>query len=185
MYFWQAHTVLEMNYTEQQLTAAITSGLRPVLAGGECSIPSSLSSLIERCWNNDPTLRPSFTEIVKELNEICSDQNTESKRDIKRMGNGPKEISLDLSTHVDSAVAIWPKQVGSNREEATLVLGPSWLKSLNVMSTYTPTLSSGFFAARGGRDTMEDTCFLLPQLGGASHVSLFGVFDGHRGNIVI
>ena len=47
---WQAHTVLEMNYTEQQLTAAVVSeGLRPVLAGNEPGAPQRIVSLIERC----------------------------------------------------------------------------------------------------------------------------------------
>lgn len=178
----QAHTVLEMNYTEQQLTAAITSGLRPVLAGPECGIPSTLSSLIERCWNDDPTLRPSFTEVISELQEICSNGNMGSNRNIKReLDSHSHEPSLNLGSQIYSVDPYWPKQTTSHEEKVSSLLGPSWLKFSNGERGYTPTLSSGFFATCGGRDTMEDTCFLLPELGGASQVHLFGVLDGHRG----
>ncbi|XP_028070718.1 protein kinase and PP2C-like domain-containing protein, partial [Camellia sinensis] len=51
----QAHTVLEMNYTEQQLTAAVVSeGLRPALAGHCSSAPTGFPSLIQRCWDANP-----------------------------------------------------------------------------------------------------------------------------------
>jgi hypothetical protein len=47
--------VLEMNYIEQQLTAAVVSGgLRLVLTGPELGAPSSLLPLIQRCWDACP-----------------------------------------------------------------------------------------------------------------------------------
>ncbi|XP_027155878.1 protein kinase and PP2C-like domain-containing protein isoform X3 [Coffea eugenioides] len=53
----QAHTVLEMNYTEQKLTAAVVSeGLRPVLASSKLGASASVLSLIERCWDADPEI---------------------------------------------------------------------------------------------------------------------------------
>ncbi|KAK4581171.1 hypothetical protein RGQ29_024734 [Quercus rubra] len=73
----QAHTVLEMNYTEQQLTAAVVSDrLRPVLAGPELGAPSSLLSLIQRCWDANPQNRPSFDDIVGELDSILEHRKT-------------------------------------------------------------------------------------------------------------
>jgi len=67
----QAHTVLEMTYTEQQLTAAVVSqGLRPALALPKSGVPSVLLSLIQRCWDSDPEKRPSFENIIDELNII-------------------------------------------------------------------------------------------------------------------
>ncbi|CAD6238358.1 unnamed protein product [Miscanthus lutarioriparius] len=67
----QAHTVLEMTCTEQQLTAAIVSqGLRPALALPESGAPPTLLSLIQRCWDPDPEKRPSFEDIIDELNTV-------------------------------------------------------------------------------------------------------------------
>ncbi|KAK1392150.1 hypothetical protein POM88_011206 [Heracleum sosnowskyi] len=67
----EAHTVLEMNYTEQQLTAAVASeGLRHVLAGHESGVPQRILSMIERCWDTNPQNRPSFDEIVIVLDSI-------------------------------------------------------------------------------------------------------------------
>ncbi|THG18851.1 hypothetical protein TEA_005630 [Camellia sinensis var. sinensis] len=67
----QAHTVLEMNYTEQQLTAAVVSeGLRPALAGHSSSAPTGFPSLIQRCWDANPQNRPSFDDIILELDPI-------------------------------------------------------------------------------------------------------------------
>ena len=60
-----------MSYTEQQLTAAVVSeGLRPVLARPDSGALSSLLSLIQSCWHRIPLERPSFDDIVKELNII-------------------------------------------------------------------------------------------------------------------
>ena len=174
----QAHTVLEMNYTEQQLTASITSGLRPVLAGPECGIPSRLSALIERCWNNDPYLRPYFTEVMSELQEIFSTLPIEDKRNIKTDSEALPE-SLNLTTF--SYNTVLPENAIYEKKEIPSTLGQNWLKSSNDGTKYAPTLAWGSFATRGGRDTMEDSCFLLPQLGGSTQVHLFGILDGHRG----
>ncbi|TVU02692.1 hypothetical protein EJB05_51793, partial [Eragrostis curvula] len=67
----QAHTVLEMTYTEQQLTAAVVSqGLRPALAFPESGARPNLLTLIQRCWDPHPEQRPSFEDIIEELNII-------------------------------------------------------------------------------------------------------------------
>ncbi|KAL0359658.1 UNVERIFIED_CONTAM: protein kinase and PP2C-like domain-containing protein [Sesamum angustifolium] len=77
----QAHTVLEMNYTEQRLTAAVVSeGLRPVLAGPESGVPTGLLSLIHRCWDADPQNRPSLSDIVSELNVMLEYAETAGAR---------------------------------------------------------------------------------------------------------
>ncbi|KAI5064100.1 hypothetical protein GOP47_0020770 [Adiantum capillus-veneris] len=177
----QAHTVLEMNYTEQQLTVAITSGLRPVLADAQWGIPSSLSSLIERCWNDDPKLRPSFHDILEELHRICTDLNMGRIRDVKKVTHDSNTVSANLGVQLQNDDSHWPRKAGPNTKDSVLSWGPSWCKRSVDKTACTPTISSGFFAARGGRDTMEDSCFLLPQVGGATNISLFGVLDGHRG----
>ncbi|THF94781.1 hypothetical protein TEA_007169 [Camellia sinensis var. sinensis] len=66
-----AHAVLEMNCTEQQLIAAVVSeGLRPALAGHSSSAPTGFPSLIQRCWDANPQNRPSFDDIILELDPI-------------------------------------------------------------------------------------------------------------------
>ncbi|CAH1412528.1 unnamed protein product [Lactuca virosa] len=63
-----AHTVLEMNYTDKQLTAAVVSkGLRPGLAGTESCAPPRLLSLVQRCWDADMHNRSSFDDIISTL----------------------------------------------------------------------------------------------------------------------
>ncbi|CAK9176643.1 unnamed protein product, partial [Ilex paraguariensis] len=72
----QAHTVLEMNYTAQQLTAAVVSeGLRPILADLELGAPASLLPLIQRCWDGNPLKRPSFDDIMVALDSILETRN--------------------------------------------------------------------------------------------------------------
>ena len=177
----QAHTVLEMNYTEQQLTASITSGLRPVLASSECGIPSRLTTLIEKCWNNDPHLRPCFTEVIEELQEMFSISTIETQRNIKI----DSDVGLgNLRVTTFSYNKVFPENATHEKKEIPFTLGQTWLKPSNDGTTYAPAFSWGSFATRGGRDTMEDSCFLLPQLGGSSHIHLFGILDGHRGQIL-
>ncbi|KAL7593104.1 hypothetical protein Lser_V15G35474 [Lactuca serriola] len=60
--------MLEMNYTDKQLTAAIVSKrLRPGLAGTESGAPPRLLSLVQRCWDADMHNRPSFDDIISKL----------------------------------------------------------------------------------------------------------------------
>jgi hypothetical protein len=175
----QAHTVLEMNYTEQQLTASITSGLRPVLANSECGIPSRLSTLIEKCWSNNPHSRPHFTEVIEELQEIFSTSIVEAKRNIKIDSNVVPESLHGTTFHYNKD---FHENAIPETKETPFTLGQAWLKPSNYSTTYVPTFSWGSFATRGGRDTMEDHCFLLPNLGGSNQVHLFGILDGHRGS---
>ncbi|KAK1401861.1 hypothetical protein POM88_001466 [Heracleum sosnowskyi] len=92
-----AHTVLEMNYTEQQLTAAVASeGLRPVLAGHESGVPQRILSMIERCWDTNPHNRPSFDEIVIVLDSILGK-------------NGSKVLEEEKIPPVISLISLAPK----------------------------------------------------------------------------
>ncbi|CAL5321151.1 unnamed protein product [Camellia sinensis] len=55
----------------KQLTAAVVSeGLRPALAGHSSSAPTGFPSLIQRCWDANPQNRPSFDDIILELDPI-------------------------------------------------------------------------------------------------------------------
>jgi hypothetical protein len=47
-------------------------GLRPTLAG---DMPDQMRELAVRCWENNPMLRPSFTEIVEFIERIIAKNN--------------------------------------------------------------------------------------------------------------
>lgn len=54
-------------YTPIQIVRALDSGKRPVLPDGDNKL---FCDLIERCWNQDHTKRPEFSEIVNILEEM-------------------------------------------------------------------------------------------------------------------
>ncbi|XP_058101226.1 protein kinase and PP2C-like domain-containing protein isoform X2 [Magnolia sinica] len=184
----QAHTVLEMSYTEQQLTAAVVSeGLRPVLAGPESGAPSSLLSLIQRCWDSNPQDRPSFDEIVEELSSIMKHINKVEK--VEKIPGEPASFSdqhlteindpRDYQEHIN-----WFSQGEKSSKQSSATANPCfsiWPNSSHDLSTYRPILTWGSFATCGRRETMEDTHFLLPQLCNEKDIHAFGIFDGHRG----
>ncbi|GMP47270.1 hypothetical protein CsSME_00015101 [Camellia sinensis var. sinensis] len=150
----QAHAVLEMNCTEQQLTAAVVSeGLRPALAGHSSSAPTGFPSLIQRCWDANPQNRPSFDDIILELDPILECR--------KRVEEDEKEKAL-----VDPSIPLGDEGIPS---------------LLAYQKAYHPVLSWGSFGTCGRRETMEDTHFLMPHMCGEKDIHVFGIFDGHRG----
>ncbi|KAL5546796.1 hypothetical protein UlMin_006483 [Ulmus minor] len=184
----QAHTVLEMNYTEQQLTAAVVSeGLRPVLSGPESSVPSTLLSLIQRCWDANPQSRPSFQDIVAEFGSISEHRKiTEGAGVPGGTPITPKDQPLDV---VNSIQAFqddinWSTQGEQFSKRASCVTNSSlsnWLDSSHDTVAYHPVLSWGSFATCGRRESMEDTHFLIPHMCSERDIHVFGIFDGHRG----
>ncbi|XP_015897943.3 protein kinase and PP2C-like domain-containing protein [Ziziphus jujuba] len=184
----QAHTVLEMSYTEQQLTAAVVSdGLRPALADPKSDVPSTLLSLIQRCWDATSQNRPSFSDIIVELGLIL-----EHRKRMKVPNLGIREPSTSLCdqpTDVNNFQAFqaginWYTQGECFSKEASREVKSSltsWLESSNDTLAYQPVLSWGSFATCGRRETMEDTHFLIPHVCNERDVHVFAIFDGHRG----
>jgi hypothetical protein len=50
-----------------EMKEAVKKGMRPALPD---SLPVSMMSLIKRCWDADPSMRPSFSWICAELRHI-------------------------------------------------------------------------------------------------------------------
>ncbi|VFQ68843.1 unnamed protein product [Cuscuta campestris] len=173
----QAHTVLEMNYTEQQLTAAVVSeSLRPLLAGPNLNVPVSLVSLISRCWDADPRSRPSFDDIIIELDSIMELESELMK--------GEKESDKHSVTQGYHESINWSTQGEDFAKKSSL--NPNscvgmWDDSPDDPSVYSPVLSWGSFACCGRRETMEDRHFLIPNMCDTQDIHVFGILDGHRG----
>ncbi|GMI84669.1 VITAMIN C DEFECTIVE 3 [Hibiscus trionum] len=185
----QAHTVLEMNYTEQQLTAAVSSGgLRPVLAGIDSGVPASILSLIQKCWDANPQNRPSFDDIVVELDGILQQRKKMEKEDfslqLSSISRGHEVIDSVNNLHTYQEKINWSTQ-GEYLSKGTSFRVNSgirmWLDSFDDSLAYHPVLSWGSFATCGRRESMEDTHFLMPFLCNEKDVHAFGIFDGHRG----
>nr|XP_043637430.1 protein kinase and PP2C-like domain-containing protein isoform X2 [Erigeron canadensis] len=174
----QAHTVLEMNYTEQQLTAAVVSeGLRPALARIELGVSARLLSLIEKCWDADTENRPSFDDIVTEIDLIIGDSKTFTVQD-----NVISESSTNSSQFCQEDVNWFIKGENILKTVNDSGLGVrSWMDYSDNSSLYLPVLSWGSFATCGRRETMEDTHFLMPHVWNEEDIHVFGIFDGHRG----
>ncbi|KAJ6304309.1 hypothetical protein OIU77_018055 [Salix suchowensis] len=184
----QAHTVLEMNYTEQQLTASVVSGkLRPALAGLGSGASASILSLIQRCWDDNPQKRPSFTDILLELDPILESRKKSIGKDFSldkysiSHGDQPADSAKNLTKYQE--IINWSTQ-GEILSKAPPVVDSSlriWLNCSNVGLVYHPKLSWGSFATCGKRETMEDTHFLIPHMCNEKDIHAFGIFDGHRG----
>ncbi|KAG0462740.1 hypothetical protein HPP92_021216 [Vanilla planifolia] len=183
----EAHTVLEMNYTEQKLTAAVVSeGLRPVLPQSGSDGFEKILALIQRCWHSNPSCRPSFDQIINELDGI-----KKLVVQTEHRGKTSEILPSSLNSQCQSGMNVrsfpeelnWFKQ--GELSSKTALNGSTcirlWPSSLSNVLQYCPTLSWGSFATRGGRETMEDTHFLLPKISNEKDIHVFGIFDGHRG----
>lgn len=178
-----------MNYTEQQLTAGVVSSkLRPVLAGPESGASASMLTLIQRCWDENPQNRPSFSDIILELSPILEHRKKSMEENLAPVASAV----LEAEVFIDDADNLrtfhegvnWSTQGEKLSKESSLAINShmnNWLDSSNEPLAYHPVLSWGSFATCGRRETMEDTHFLMPHMCSEKEIHLFGIFDGHRG----
>lgn len=176
-----------MNYTEQQLTAAVVSdGLRPVLAAQESGVPSRLLALIQRCWDAKPENRPSFDDIIKELDFINENTRNFEDRHVRPIKFHDDQLLDGSNNHLQAYQESinWSTlgEIFSRRNSsATDSKLSTWLGSFDEPLAHCPTLSWGSYAICGRRESMEDRHFILPSICNEKDIHAFGIFDGHRG----
>ncbi|XP_010508796.1 PREDICTED: protein kinase and PP2C-like domain-containing protein [Camelina sativa] len=181
-------TVLEMNYTEQQLTAAIvSSGLRPALAETGLHLPKSLLFLIQKCWEADPSKRPSLDNVVLELESIWEQERGKQQGQFhEKTFNSQSDKDGDTTKRSEDYrdTINWSSQGKclSKKSSVSHVFDVKlWSSSTDDPSRYVPIISCGSFATCGRRESMEDTHFLMPHMCCEESIHLFAIFDGHRG----
>ncbi|KAL8241514.1 hypothetical protein R6Q59_014868 [Mikania micrantha] len=147
----------------QQLTAAVVSErLRPALGGTESGAPPRLLSLIQRCWDSNTHNRPSFDDIITELDQII-----ENNKSFTVEENAVIESSSDDSTYMGENIMKSAYESGFGVK--------NWRNYSENSSVYAPVLSWGSFATCGRRETMEDTHFLMPHLWNEDDIHMFGI----------
>lgn len=181
-----------MSYTEQKLIAAVVSdGLRPVLVGSESGAPLRLVSLIKQCWDDDAENRPSFPDIISEIVTICDEvkfMEDNNHKVVQHTALPQQFIEQSSNSPFYTESINWSSQGADISNQISHVVASDTTKSLTHqydISSYNPVLSWGSFAACGQRETMEDTHFLMPWIWGQKDFCLFGVFDGHRGELFV
>lgn len=173
-----------MNYTEQRLTTAIVSdGLRPALPGDKSGTPSRLVSLIQRCWDANPKSRPSFSDIIMDLESIWEDRKgLESVSPIQPNLCGTL-CDANKNNYVYREDINWSNQGEhcSRKSDGDRCAVNDWHDFSTDHLAYCPILSWGSFSTCGRRENMEDSHFLLPHMCNEEDIHVFGIFDGHRG----
>lgn len=177
-----------MNYTEQQLTAAIVSaGLRPALAKIGLHLPKSFLSLIQKCWEADPSKRPSLDNVVLELESISEQERGKQQGHLlEKTSNFQSDTDgyTTKNTGDYRDTINWSSQGEclSKKSSVSHVFDVKlWSSSTDDPSRYVPIISCGSFATCGRRESMEDTHFLMPHMCNEESIHLFAIFDGHRG----
>mmetsp|Transcript_8946 Transcript_8946/g.13375 ORF Transcript_8946/g.13375 Transcript_8946/m.13375 type:complete len:633 (-) Transcript_8946:82-1980(-) len=174
------YTVVDTRYDRLSLMKAIcTQALRPDIIAPmkmDSKIESRFVALIKSCWDHDPTKRPTAKEIVKSLEDLCSDINL--------------PLNSDRSKYVNDAVKAAPKieaprQYVKPRTAALpdLELDEKKLKPQSEKKELELplTVKAGVISTRGKRGYMEDYHLLQPRLFGQRNMHVYGVFDGHGG----
>lgn len=188
----ELHTVLETRFNEVTLRSAIVKGhLRPVLASG---VPPQFSALIARAWHPEPSMRPTFVEIVAELKAIEALGSTFLDRfgaatlDIdEHLAGESRQLNLEDRTLLAEKLRafaknpvppVWRSFADNNaRGESEMDIDG------NLQRRYRPVVAAALSSTSGNRgaDRMEDRSLVLPNLAGLNNVHLFAVFDGHGG----
>ena len=73
----------------------VKGGMRPKL---DKSWPSKFSNLLTRCWDRDPVKRPSFAEIVLELNQLIGPSTVIAAPKGRRLGT-PESSAGSKNSH--------------------------------------------------------------------------------------
>jgi protein phosphatase 1L len=186
----ELHTVLESRFNDVTLRRAITKDhLRPVLAN---NVPSGFAELITTAWAAEPESRPTFKDIVFQLEALVA-------KGEEYNGQYPAAAGASHSPGANSKIDAGGRPADSyvvNVELASIRQAnspplPSWSvdglwvqKVGATVPAYLPTVSGAVSSTCGGRgeDRMEDTAIVQQCMAGVPHAHFFAVFDGHGGD---
>eukprot|EP00891_Asterochloris_glomerata_P003383 jgi/Astpho2/3383/e_gw1.00054.24.1_t len=178
-----AHTVLEMGYGRQELSAAIAAeGLQPLMRP---DTPADLRELLESCWRLDPSKRPSAAQLEQRLQAMQArgtlQPGTQCSKNLHLLGPAPKlhPHSLLLEAACVSGLCVLCSTGHSSNQVRT-----RWWPVAAPAPLQRPEVTVGSFATAGrrGEDRMEDRHAIKAQFGGHPDAHLLAVFDGHRGS---
>lgn len=82
------------NISYFKLIREVNRGLRPTIIEG--SIPHIFSDLLDRCWNADPSVRPSFIEVVKDFMNRRNEYFNQPNVDLNALNKYIDEVTSDL-----------------------------------------------------------------------------------------
>lgn len=177
------HTVLDPNYSDMDLRAAVVAEhLRPTLPQG---YPTAWSVLMQSCWQLKPEDRPTCTDVVQTLANMCASENIKVPAQV----HVPEDSELlENTTCSHPSKSSWldiEGSPGSSASDDTMEeCMPVWHESALASAAHRnvqPAMLCGSYADVGMRDGMEDRHVMAVLLPGLQKVSAFAVFDGHRG----
>ncbi|PXF48885.1 Protein kinase and PP2C-like domain-containing protein [Gracilariopsis chorda] len=186
----ELHTVLETRFNEVKLRGAIVkNNLRPVLAHG---VPEEFRRLIEQCWHPVPEQRPTFHQIVSQLETLLSkgsqylSQFSGSTFDTdEHLAATSKNMKIDDTNIIFDEIkasALKPrKPIWELCDQKSQ--NPGYCRMEVETSNNNLEITAALSSTCGDRgpDRMEDRSLVETELSGLPNHHLFAVFDGHGG----
>merc|ERR1712007_269928 len=115
MTLWSLHTSKvpyrdDSNISMMRLMMKILQGHRPPIPD---DTHPQLKSLLERCWSQTPSARPTFQQIENELNEITDNFFDRVSRSKSMLVRRESEVTVGVPLLPASQVGITPSEVAT------------------------------------------------------------------------
>lgn len=110
--------------TREEVSCAVAAGERPVIATElAASAPTGWIELMQKCWDQDPTNRPTFNAIhdaLKPLRDIIGGEGAESERPScpnKILRPNPLNSGTEMITHSSNGKLVMELQSVAERHK--------------------------------------------------------------------
>ena len=110
--------------TREEVSCAVAAGERPVIASElAASAPTGWIELMQKCWDQDPTNRPTFDAIhdaLKPIRDSMDSEGAESGRPshpLKVLGQNPLNSETGMITHSSSGKLVMELQSVAERHK--------------------------------------------------------------------